>query len=242
MFKLKESIIWFDYVMCQRVPKSWEKRKLYESILVYRWVNLLAILLVKEGESTRMWKYGISTKLLIILKSIIKVSWSRRFSKASHYVDVWQLIDSICIILQNSLSYVVHACSIIMLQNSLPMQPYHSVFAYLCLQVCPYTKKLLWENLVFQLSSLVLVLYLLCRTHKEFVWRFSFHHSRVKFVIPHELLAKNTRSLARDLNKIGEQTRVIKNECQVCFELYRMQLGILLLPQKESKTYIHNYV
>ena len=83
MYKRVKSI-WFDYVMWQRVPKSDCHEDLYESILAYRWVNLLAVLLVKEGESTRMWECGISTRLLIILKKIIKVSWSHRFSKVSH--------------------------------------------------------------------------------------------------------------------------------------------------------------
>ena len=62
--------------MWQRVSKSnclWENENLYESILAYRWVNLLAVLLIKEGESTRMWEYGISTKLLIILKALSKL-------------------------------------------------------------------------------------------------------------------------------------------------------------------------
>ena len=31
-----------------------------------------------------MWECGITIRLLIILKSIIKISWSRRFSKESH--------------------------------------------------------------------------------------------------------------------------------------------------------------
>ena len=51
-----------------------KKENLYESIFVYRWINLLAVLLVKERKSTRMWECGITTRLLIILKSIIKVS------------------------------------------------------------------------------------------------------------------------------------------------------------------------
>ena len=51
-----------------------KKENLYKLILAYKWMNLLAVLLVKGGESTRMWECGIATRLLIILKSIIKVS------------------------------------------------------------------------------------------------------------------------------------------------------------------------
>ena len=58
--------------------QSWithgKKENLYELILAYKWMNLLAVLLVKEGESSRMWECGITTRLLITLKSIIKVS------------------------------------------------------------------------------------------------------------------------------------------------------------------------
>ena len=38
---------------------------------------------------------------------------------------------------------------------------------------------------------------------------------QVKFVTPHELLAKNTQVLVRDSNKIGKHTQALKNECQV---------------------------
>ena len=43
------------------------KRRIYvyESILEYRWMNLQAVLLVKEEEGTRIWLCGITTKLLI---------------------------------------------------------------------------------------------------------------------------------------------------------------------------------
>ena len=47
---------------------------------------------------------------------------------------------------------------------------------------------------------------------RKLVWRLSFHQLRVKFMTPHELLAKNTWALVQDLNKIGKHMQVIKNE------------------------------
>ena len=101
MYKPLESIISYNIIKCLNESKvsdwiTWwgkefqsliacgKKENLYESILAYKWMNLLAVLLVKEGESIRMWECGIATWLLIILKSIIKVSWSCHFSKESH--------------------------------------------------------------------------------------------------------------------------------------------------------------
>ena len=43
----------------------------------------------------------------------------------------------------------------------------------------------------------------------------SFYHSQVKYVTLEELLANNTQSLIRDLNKISKHSQVIKNGCQV---------------------------
>ena len=45
----------------------------------------------------------------------------------------------------------------------------------------------------------------------------SFYHSRVKYLTLQELLANNTRSLIRDLEKIAKKSRVIKTS--VKFEL-----------------------
>ena len=47
-------------------------------------MNLLSVLLVKKGESIRVWKCRIAAWLLIILKRIIKLSYSICFSKESH--------------------------------------------------------------------------------------------------------------------------------------------------------------
>ena len=54
----------------------------------------------------------------------------------------------------------------------------------------------------------------------------SFYRSRIKFVTLHELLASNTQLLIRDLNKIGKHSRVIKNECQVSVEFYRILYSV----------------
>ena len=80
--KVTDLIMWCGKEF-QSVIARGKKKNLYELILAYRWVDLLAVLLVKERESIRMWKCGISTRLLIILNSIIKVTWSCRFSKVS---------------------------------------------------------------------------------------------------------------------------------------------------------------
>ena len=74
---------------------------------------------------------------------------------------------------------------------------------------------------------------------RRLVWRFGFHQSQVKFVTPHELLAKNTWSLVQDSNKIGKHTRVIKNKCQVWVELYRTSLGPCQILQYDPQS---NYI
>ena len=82
----------------------------------------------------------------------------------------------------------------------------------------------LYEEEITCFSYRALYLYFLCRTCKEVCMEIykviSFHHSRVKFLTLQELHATNTRSLIRDMNKICEHLRVIKNKCQGWVELY----------------------
>ena len=77
---------------------------------------------------------------------------------------------------------------------------------------------------MFQLSILCLSSF--CRTHKEIRRKIheavTFYHLRVKYVTLQELLTYKMQSLIRESNKISKHSQVIKNECQVRVELYRM--------------------
>ena len=133
------------------------------------------------------------------------------------YVDVWRLINSICIILRKSVSNVASACSVIMLWNSLPMQP------PTILQLLIYVYVSIQRNFYREILCSrywVLFLYFFCRTRKEarmearmeacMETRFPPIMSQI-----HDttwVTRKDMRSLVWDSNKIGKLMRVIKNE------------------------------
>ena len=62
--KVSGWITWCDKEF-QSLIACVKKENLYESILAYKWMNLLAVFLVKGGESIRMWECGITTRLLM---------------------------------------------------------------------------------------------------------------------------------------------------------------------------------
>ena len=127
----------------------------------------------------------------------------------------------------NMLRISAGTCSMIILWHSLLMQPHRAILQSLIYHIL---QLFMGKSRLFQLSMhAVLCLPSLCGSHKEVCMEIrealSFYYSRVKHVTLQELLTKNTRSLIRDSKKIAKKSRVIKNECHVWVELYRITIN-----------------